>query len=79
MTSHQFREAIKAQPFRPFTVRMADGRSCPVPHPDFAMAPPNSRIATVYRPVDRVCEAVDLLLVVGLEFQTPAETGTPAA
>ena len=35
-TANQVREAIKAQPFRPFVVRLVDGRSYPVPHPDFA-------------------------------------------
>jgi hypothetical protein len=29
------REALHTQPFEPFQIRLADGRSLPVPHPDF--------------------------------------------
>jgi hypothetical protein len=29
------REALRQQPFEPFTIRLADGRSLPVLHPEF--------------------------------------------
>jgi hypothetical protein len=29
------REALHREPFQPFSIRLADGRSLPVPHPDF--------------------------------------------
>ena len=29
------RDALRRQPFEPFLIRLADGRSLPVPHPDF--------------------------------------------
>jgi hypothetical protein len=29
------REALHKQPFEPFAIRLADGRSLTVPHPDF--------------------------------------------
>jgi len=29
------REALHKQPFEPFVIRLADGRSLPVSHPDF--------------------------------------------
>src|SRR4051812_17636655 len=35
MTIEQLRAAHRAKPFRPFTVRIADGRSFLVHHPDF--------------------------------------------
>lgn len=44
-TSHRMdiaglQEALHKQPFEPFSIRMADGRQLPVPHPDFlAVAP----------------------------------------
>ena len=31
----RIREALHKQPFKPFTIRLADGRSLAVPHPDF--------------------------------------------
>jgi len=40
-TSNQVREAMKAQPFRPFLIRLADGRNFRVEHPEFAMLGPN--------------------------------------
>jgi len=40
------REALHKQPFEPFTIRLADGRSLPVPHPDFVAVAPR-RIVVV--------------------------------
>jgi hypothetical protein len=34
------REALHKQPFESFTIRLADGRALPVPHPDFIAATP---------------------------------------
>ena len=76
MTTEQFREATRAHPFRPFTVHLADGRSYSVAHPDFAMAGPHNRTAYIWRPDGRTGELIDVLLVVGLEYQAPAESGT---
>ncbi len=39
--SNQVREAIGAVPFRPFVVRLSDGRSHKVEHPEFAMLAPS--------------------------------------
>jgi hypothetical protein len=40
-TRNQVREAVKAQPFRPFLLRLADGRSHRVDHPEFALLSPD--------------------------------------
>ena len=40
-TRNQIREAIKAQPFQPFEIRLSDGRSHTVNHPEFAMVSPD--------------------------------------
>ena len=40
-TSNQVREAAIAQPFRPFLVRLADGRHYRVDHPELAMLSPH--------------------------------------
>ena len=34
------REALHKQPFQPFSFGLADGRSLPVPHPDFVAVHP---------------------------------------
>lgn len=39
------RDALHSQPFVPFTIRLADGRSLPVPHPDGSDSGGNGRRA----------------------------------
>ena len=40
------REALHKQPFQPFTLRLADGRTLPVPHRDF-VAVSNRRVVVI--------------------------------
>ena len=35
------REAVRRQPFKPFTLRLSDGRAMPAPHPEFLAIGPN--------------------------------------
>jgi hypothetical protein len=35
MDLNGLREALRQQPFEPFAIRLADGRSLPVYHPEF--------------------------------------------
>ena len=67
MTIEQFRLAIHEQPFKPFTIRMADGRTFEVPHPDFIAQSPSGRIVSVFKS-DDTCSLLDLLLMTELEF-----------
>ena len=39
------REVLHRQPFEPFLIRLADGRSLPVPHRDFVALTPRRVIA----------------------------------
>ena len=73
MTIESLERARKAQPFRPFWFRLADGRSIPVPHPEFLAYNGKSRIAVVTDEGDGF-EVIDLLLVVSLSFE-----GEPAS
>lgn len=68
MTLEQFRATLHEQPFKPFTIRMADGRAFDVPHPDFVAHSPSSRVVSVFQP-DGICSLLDLLLMTELEFQ----------
>ena len=44
------REALHRQPFDPIVLRLVDGRSVPVPHPDFvALSRPEAPFATPQR------------------------------
>jgi hypothetical protein len=65
MRTDEFRNLCAARPFRPFRVHLADGRSIPVRHQEFAMLAPNGRTAVVYQP-DSTFEIIDLLLVTSL-------------
>jgi hypothetical protein len=71
MTIEALDRARKAQPFRPFSFRLADGRSVPVPHPEFLAFNGKSRTAVVADEGDGF-EVVDLLLVVSLSFEGEA-------
>ena len=65
------REALHRQPFQPFAVRLADGRSLRVPHPDF-VAVGERRVVVVA--ADDSWSAIESLLVVSLDFD-----GSPAS
>jgi hypothetical protein len=64
------REALHQQPFRPFTLRLADGRELPVPHPDFVAI--LGRTAVVASPsLDDSYSIVEPLLIVSIEYASP--------
>ncbi|MCI0533887.1 MAG: hypothetical protein L0Z50_01525 [Verrucomicrobiales bacterium] len=48
MTKEAIKEQIEAAPFRPFSVRLTDGRSYQILGPDFARDSPNGRLLTVW-------------------------------
>ena len=67
MTIEQIRKLHKAQPFRPFRVHLADGRTFDVPHSEFLYSTPSGRTIIVADSDDSV-EIIDLLLVTSLEL-----------
>ncbi len=68
MTIEQMRTAYQAQPFRPFIMHLADGRTVPVEHREFMMTVPSGRTVIVAQPDDTV-NIIDLLLVTDLEIK----------
>lgn len=76
MTVQELRAALRATPFRPFVVHMADGRSCEVRHPDFLLIGPNGRTAFVFSPSGEEFSILDVLLITEVEFtRQGAESG----
>jgi hypothetical protein len=73
MTAEQLRAMREANPFRPFTIHLADGRKMDVPHRDFLSLSPSGRIIIVYQPNDAF-NVVDLYLVTDLEIHAPSES-----
>jgi hypothetical protein len=72
MTIEHFRAALRAVPFRPFVMHLADGREVPVRHPELAVATSTGRTTVVVQPDDTLA-IIDLLLVTDLEFRETAE------
>jgi hypothetical protein len=62
------REALHRQPFEPFVMRLADGQSLPVRHPDFVAVHPR-RIIVVAN--DGGWSVVEPLMVVSLDYGQP--------
>jgi hypothetical protein len=72
MTVQQLRGTLRKTPFQPFTIRMADGRSFPIPHPDFLSMSPSGRTVIVYEADDEM-DILDLLLMTEIEAtQSPS-------
>jgi len=60
------REAVHKQPFQPFVISLADGRSLRVPHPDFVAVHPR-RIVVISD--DGSWSVVEPLLVSSLDYE----------
>lgn len=67
------KEALHRQPFEPFAIQLADGRSLPVPHPDFVAVTPR-RIIVVAE--DGSWSVVEPLLIVSLDYDAPKSKGS---
>ena len=67
MTFESMRDVILARPFRPFTLRLADGRTKAVKHPEFVAFVGDKRTLMVSAPGSGF-ELLDLILVQGIEF-----------
>jgi hypothetical protein len=69
MTTEQFRATLHLQPFRPFTIRMADGRTFDVLHRDFVAQSPSGRTVVVFQ-ADDSYSLLDLLLMTELQVRS---------
>lgn len=71
MTVEQLRAAREANPFRPFTLHMADGRAFRVPHRDYLSLSPGGRTVIVYQS-DEAFSILDLFLTTELAMEPPS-------
>jgi hypothetical protein len=71
MTVEHLKNVLQADPFRPFTAHMADGRGFLVRHRDFVSRSPSGRTMVVHSDDDRF-SILDLLLVTKLEVHQAA-------
>ncbi len=70
MTTDALTTAIRATPFRPFALKLADGRTLVIPHRDF-VGYAGGRIVVVFDRTGDAPEVVDLLLVVSISYEIP--------
>ena len=70
MTTEALSRVHSARPFQPFAIRLGDGHSLPVRHPEMLGYAPKSRTAVVFRS-DGSFQIVELLLVTGLDVKAP--------
>jgi hypothetical protein len=79
-TLNQLQQVLHAQPFVPFAVRMGEGRTYIVKHPDFLAIPPGGRVREVVlytegpTPEEPRLHHIDLSLVLEFIAPAPAET-----
>jgi len=67
MTLDQFSRAIRRQPFTPFTMVLADGRSFTVDHPEFASIDRRGREVT-FNDRDGRTNLLEALLIADIVF-----------
>ena len=67
MTADEIRAALKSAPFRPFKVRIADGRAFDIRRPDFLLLTPGGQTAFVCES-DEVFSIVDVMLMTEIEY-----------
>jgi hypothetical protein len=70
MSTSSIRRLIHATPFRPFKIRLADGRSIPVQHREFIMISPADLDFIVYQPEGGI-DIVATNFATGLHLRTP--------
>ncbi len=75
MTKDAIQNVLRAQPFKPFSLRVTNGTLVPVPHPDFIFISQGGRTAIINRGGEKF-SIVDLGLVTTIELGSkPAGSG----
>jgi hypothetical protein len=79
MTVEQLKVMREANPFRPFRIHLAGGKTFDIPHRDFVAPAPSGRKAIVYQ-ADDTYSVVDVYLITELEILgPPAPNNGPVA
>ena len=76
MNVDQIRLVREANPFVPFTIHPADGRSHRVPHRDYLSMSPGGRTVIVYES-DEAGHLLDSLLITELSLDKPGVESAP--
>jgi hypothetical protein len=73
MTIEAIKEAVHAQPFRPFVLRLAGGSEITVSHPDYIALGPRGRTLIVYGP-DESWRVLDVVLIGEIAYPAGASS-----
>ena len=76
MTVESLRDAQHRQPFIPFSIHMADGKSILVPHPDFISIHPTGRVVFVHKE-NGGSHLLDRMLMTQIEYTENGEQEGP--
>jgi hypothetical protein len=68
MIAEEIRRAQRTQPFRPFTLRVADGRAYEVKHPELMIVTPRGRTVIVVTP-DSEVNILDTLMITAIRLR----------
>lgn len=66
MTIEQLRDVHQAQPFQPFTLELANGKTVHVPHPEFLSYYPRGRSVAV-AVSEKVIKIIDVMLIASIQ------------
>jgi hypothetical protein len=77
MRHEELRKLLRAQPFRPLTIHLPEGRRVPIVHHDFAVLSPDGRTLLAYEP-DNSFNMIDVMLIASVEVGPPPPPKTPA-
>jgi len=75
--AESLREVVRAQPFRPFRLILANGERLPVPHSEWVHVLVSGRSVLWSDPEDRF-KLLDVGLLLGVEADEPAPAGSIA-
>lgn len=77
MTSEDVRKFWIARPFRPFTLRLIDGRSFVIRHPDFIWSiPPSLRVVSLVDDLENT-HVINTTIIVSIELFQPSPPPGP--
>jgi hypothetical protein len=75
----RIRQLLHATPFRPFTIRMGDGREYRIEHPDFVLAAANDIPNVTIEEADGRQHYLSVLLMTSIEVDSPKELDAKTA
>lgn len=75
----RIRELLHATPFRPFVIRMGDGREYRIDHPDFVLAAANDVPQVTIEEPDGRQHYLSVLLMSSIERSSPGREERQAA